>query len=110
MSIPYTDEGYAVEPSGVVHRRYADHAVGAQRTRSLVGALSLLGAAEPMACELCFPPTPTERRRPRRRDREEPGPPYLPEPEAPEVEAPGSNVEWVVAESDVVETVDAEDE
>ena len=41
MSIPYTDEGYAVEPSGVVHRRYADHAMGAQRTRSLVGALSL---------------------------------------------------------------------
>lgn len=52
MRIPTDAEGYAVK-DGILHTRYADHAEGAQRTRTEVGALTL-GAKK--ACTECYPP------------------------------------------------------
>lgn len=54
--IPTADEGYAVVAStGAVHRRYATHAPGARRTRTLAGVGVLLNGSEPQVCRRCWP-------------------------------------------------------
>jgi len=54
--IPRSDEGYAVDLTGVVHRRYAVHARGLPRSRTLDGALGhVKGKAIP--CPECWPQT-----------------------------------------------------
>lgn len=54
MNIPRADEGYAVDPTGMVHRRYAVHARGLPRSRTLDGALGhVRGKAIP--CPECWP-------------------------------------------------------
>jgi len=54
--IPRSDEGYAVDSTGMVHRRYAVHARGLPRSRTLDGALGhVKGKAIP--CPECWPQT-----------------------------------------------------
>ena len=64
MRIPVDAEGYAVL-NGLVHKRYTDHAEGANRTRTASGA-TVLGAEK--VCERCYPP-PKPRAKPRTRKR-----------------------------------------
>ena len=54
--IPTDPEGYAVDRVlHAVHRRYAVHAAGLARTRSVAGVLTLLAGAEPVVCRRCWP-------------------------------------------------------
>lgn len=59
--IPPDDRGYAVDPSGIVHSRYADHATGLQRTRTFVGVMSIAGGRSLEPCDACYPPPPPPR-------------------------------------------------
>ena len=56
MVIPESAEGYAVDlDANRLHRRYADHAPGATRVRTVTGVFVLAGSGElPEPCELCF--------------------------------------------------------
>lgn len=57
--IPADREGYAVDVvSRIVHTRYARHAEGLPRTRSLAGAYVLLANADAEPCPLCYPAPP----------------------------------------------------
>ena len=62
--IPIDDRGYAVDPSGIVHSRYAAHATGLQRTRTFVGVMSIAGGKSLEPCDVCYPPPPPPRKRP----------------------------------------------
>lgn len=55
--IPQDPEGYAVNaPLRLVHRRYASHAEGLPRTRTLAGVATLVGdTEEPVVCRQCWP-------------------------------------------------------
>lgn len=59
MRLPDDPNGYAVL-DGTLHTRYADHAEGARRTRTQVGALAL---AAKRLCRDCYPPKPQTRRK-----------------------------------------------
>jgi len=59
--IPIDDRGYAVDPSGIVHSRYAAHATGLQRTRTFVGVMSIAGGRTLEPCDVCYPPPPPPR-------------------------------------------------
>ena len=59
--IPIDDRGYAVDPSGIVHSRYAAHATG-QRTRTFVGVMSIAGGRTLEPCDVCYPPPPPPRK------------------------------------------------
>jgi hypothetical protein len=61
--IPIDDRGYAVDLSGIVHSRYANHATG-QRTRTFVGVMSIAGGRTLEPCDVCYPPPPPPRKRP----------------------------------------------
>jgi len=61
--IPIDDRGYAVDPSGIVHSRYATHTTG-QRTRTFVGVMSIAGGRTLDPCDVCYPPPPPPRKRP----------------------------------------------
>ena len=72
--IPHDDIGYAVDPDfAMVHTRYADHAEGLPRTRTIQGVINLLGyRGQP--CDRCYPPPPESPLRPRRRALSQPEP------------------------------------
>lgn len=54
--LPADPVGYAVEPeTGIVHRRYAAHAVGYPRTRLASGVWAIVGR-DPIPCPECFGP------------------------------------------------------
>jgi hypothetical protein len=92
--IPPDPEGYAVDVElGYVHSRYADHAVGCPRTRSVAGVRSLLasGPGVGRACTTCYPPPPPPA--PRRR---EPAKASLPPPPVVDLDDDGSTPTTVV--------------
>jgi len=63
MSIPIDPQGYSVNvETGVIHTRYATHALGT-RTRTAKGVMTLLDGKKGQACKVCYPspqypPTP----------------------------------------------------
>ena len=66
-SVPIDPEGYAVDVElGYVHSRYAAHAVGLQRTRSVMGVVQLLRDGVGRPCSLCYPPPEPDPVKPRR--------------------------------------------
>ena len=50
--VPFEATGYAIEASGRVHRRHADHVTDARRTTP-VGLASFMPGLFP--CDVCFP-------------------------------------------------------
>lgn len=55
MKLPDDANGYAIDTANrTVHRRYASHAVGLQRTRSRDGVHNAVGN-EFKVCRECFP-------------------------------------------------------
>jgi hypothetical protein len=65
-SVPLSDEGYAIDTaSRRVHLRYALHASGLVRARSISAVYNRLGNADPIPCDDCFPP-PVPELKPRR--------------------------------------------
>ena len=55
MTLPRDPTGYAVEEStGIVHKRYADHARGIRRTTE-AGVFAILAHVERRPCPECWP-------------------------------------------------------
>jgi hypothetical protein len=85
--VPLSDEGYAIDTaSRRVHLRYALHASGLVRARSISAVYNRLGNADPIPCDDCFPP-PVPELKPRRVRKAEVVVEVEPEPQEHEAES-----------------------